>query len=261
MSSYAGQVRSSLVVERVEGIPSRDKTDNWERDYSAYFRGSANILQVKFEMEKATRMLLRRDASQTERLTYSGSDIPPFLGRDIRLRVEAALPDGNWYSLLVSAWVPRTWYTEAEFRRNADKAFEFWTRNLRTAPSPGGADPGSRDLYDQRVRGALEEEARLAGEEEDQAPVTALKQEILAELRKGRSFRTAHHEGGTTIYFDGKTFVHSTYGEEESLDVLATDHDALDRIRALYDWDSRKGSFPHPPPELEVWRFIQRQLT
>ena len=89
----------------------------------------------------------------------------------------------------------------------------------------------------------------------------ALKQEILAELRRGKSFRTAHHEGGTAIYFDGKTFVCSTYGEEESLKLLGTDDEALERIRELYDWDSRKESFPHRPPDLEVWRYIQRQLV
>ncbi|MGA2665515.1 MAG: hypothetical protein ABSF83_11265 [Nitrososphaerales archaeon] len=249
-------------MERAKGeIPSRGDTENWERDYSAYFFGSANVLQTKFDIEKVVRVLLERDAAQTERLTFSGSDIPPFLGRDVRLRFEAALPEGNWYSLQLSAWVPRAWYTEDEFRKNADTAFEFWTRNLQTAPSPGNADPASRELYDQRVHAALEEEARLAGEKEDQEPVTALKQEILAELRRGRSFRTSHSEGGTTIYFDGKTFVHSTYGEQESLDVLATDDEALESIRALYDWDSRKDSFPHPTPDLEVWRFIQRKLT
>jgi hypothetical protein len=88
----------------------------------------------------------------------------------------------------------------------------------------------------------------------------ALKQEILAALRNGRSFRTAHHEGGTSIYFDGKTFVCSEYGEVESFKTLGTDDEALDRIEQLYDWESRKGSFPHRPPELEVWGFIQRQL-
>ena len=55
-------------------------------------------------------ILLRRDPAQTTRLTYSGSDIPPFIGRNVRLRFEAALPKGNWYSLQLSAWsrVPGT---------------------------------------------------------------------------------------------------------------------------------------------------------
>jgi hypothetical protein len=244
----------------MEAIPSRAKTENWERDYSAYFWDFADVFQAKFKIEKITGVLLKRDTAQTTKLTYSGSDIPPFIGRDVRLRFEAALPKGNWYSLQLSAWVPRTWYTEARFREYADTAFNYWTRNLQTAPSPGPLDSVSQELYDRRVREAADEEARLASQKEDQAPVIALKQEILAELRKGRSFRTAHHEGGTSIYFDGKTFMCSVYGVEESLRVLRTDDEALDCIRDLYDWDSRKESFPHRPPDLEIWRFIQRQL-
>ena len=60
--------------------------------------------------------------------------------------------------------------------------------------------------------------------------------------------------------FDGKTFVRSEYGEEESVSVLATDDETLDCIRKFYDWESRKDSYPHRPPELEAWRFIQGQL-
>jgi hypothetical protein len=151
----------------VERIPSRDKTENWERDYAVYFWGSTNLSQVKFEIEKITRVLLKREKAQTKHLTFLGSDIPPFIGRDVRLCFEAALPEGNWYTLYLSAWVPRTWYIEAEFRLNADKTFEFWARNLRTAPSLGPLNLASRELYDQRVREAEEEEARLEGQKED----------------------------------------------------------------------------------------------
>jgi hypothetical protein len=241
--------------------PIRNETENWTKDYSTYFWSSSDPFEMKFEIEKTIGLLLAVDAAQTAKLTYSGSDNPPFIGRDVQLRFEAALPKGNWYSFRVTAWVPRTWYTEAEFLGNADRAFGYWIYNLQTAPTLGLLDAASQELYDQRVREAVDEEARRAAEKEDMAPVEALKQEILAELRNGKSFRTAHHEGGTSIYFDGKTFVHSTYGEEESLNALGTDEEALASIRQLYDWESRKGSFPHPPPELEVWKFIQQQLT
>jgi len=240
--------------------PIREETDNWTREYSTYFWGSAHLLEVKFEIEKTTGLLLARDTTEITQLTYSGSDNPPYIGREVQLRFEAALPNGNWYSLHVSAWVPHTWYTEIEFRRNADRAWESWVRNLQTDSSLGPLDSASQELYDHRVREAVEEEERIASRKEDPAPIMALQQEILSELRKGRSFRTAHHEGGTSIYFDGKTYVCSEYGEVESLKALESENEALDRIKELYDWESRKGSFPHRPPELEVWEFIQRQL-
>jgi hypothetical protein len=240
--------------------PIRNETENWTQDYSAYFWSPDDPFEVKFGIEKTAGLLMARDAAQTDRLTYSGSSLPPSIGCEVQLRFEAALPKGNWYSLHLSAWVPRTWYAEAEFRGNADKAFGYWTSNLQTSPDLGNLDTASQELYDRRAREAVEKEVRRASEKEDPAPVLALKQEILAELRNGKSFRTAHSEGGTSIYFDGKTFVRSTYGEDVSFKVLGTEDEALDSIRELYDWESRRGSFPHPPPELDVWRFIQRQL-
>jgi hypothetical protein len=237
-----------------------DEIENWTRDYSTYFWSSSDPFEVKFEIEKTIGLLLTGDKAEIGKLTYSGSDNPPFIGRNVQLRFEAALPEGNWYSLHVAAWVPRTWYTEAEFLGNADKAFATWIHNLQTAPALGPLE-ASRELYDQRVRDAVDKETRRANEKEDMAPVEALKQEILAALRNGMSFRTAHHNGGTSIYFDGKAFVRSEYGELESLEVLGTEDEALKRIRDLYDWESRKDTYPHPPPELEVWRFIQRQLV
>jgi hypothetical protein len=241
--------------------PARDQTENWIQEHSTYFWTSADPFEAKFDMEKTVGLLLERDTTQTSRLTYSGSDNPPFIGRDVQLRFEAALPKGNWYSFRVTAWVPRTWYTESEFRQNADRAFGFWTRNLQSAESLGLLDGASEDLYGQRTHEAVEKEARIASQKEDQAPITAVKQQILADLRNGKSFRTVHHEGGTTIYFDGKTFVRSEYGEVESLKVLGSEDEALDSIRELYDWESRKSSFPHRPPELGVWEFIRGQLA
>jgi len=241
-------------------IPVRNEIENWTHDYSTFFWASSDPFEMRFEIEKIIGLLLEPDTTQSGLLTYSGSDNPPYIGRDVLLRFESALPRGNWYSLSVTAWVPRTWYTEAEFRGNADKAFGYWIHGLQSAPTLGFLDGASQELYHQRVSDAVAKEARRASEKEDPAPVTALKQEILAELRNGRSFRTAHHEGGTTIYFDGKTFVCSEYGEQESFRVLGTDDETLTCIRELYDWESRKDSFPHRPPELEIWRFIKGQL-
>jgi hypothetical protein len=241
--------------------PMRDEKENWTQDFSTYFWRAGGPFEVKFEMEKTLGLLLGRDTTQTAQLTYSGSDIPPTVGREVQLRFEAALQEGNWYSLRVKAWVPRAWYTQAEFRAYAERSFGYQTRDLQTAPTLGVLDASLRELYDRRVQEAVDGEARRGAEKEDPALTTALQKEILAGLRDGKSFRTAHHEGGTSIYFDGKDFVCSKHGEEESFEVLGTEGEALDRIKQLYDWESRKGSFPHLPPESEVWRFIRRQLV
>ena len=248
-------------MHHMEVKPIRNNLENWVQEYSTYFWSSNDPFEVRFEIEKTIRLLLAEDDAQTGKLSYSGSDNPPFVSRDVQLRFEAALPKGNWYSLHVTAWVPRTWYTEAEFRSNADNSFGHWTHNLQTAPTLGLLGDASQELYDRLVHEAVDKEARRASEKEDPVPVAALRRQILDELRNGKSFRTSHHEGGTSIYFDGKTFVRSEHGEQESFTVLGTEEEALDAIKELYDWESRKGSFPHRPPELEVWQFIQRQLT
>ena len=245
----------------MEAKPARNDAENWTREYSTYFWSSSNPFEMRFEIEKTLRLLLARDEAQREKLAYSGSDNPPFIGRDGRLRFEAALPKGNWYSLQVTAWVPNTWNTEVEFHSHADKAFEHWTSNLQTAPTLGLLGGASQEVYTRRVHDALDEEARRASEKEDPVPIVVLKHEILDDLRNGASFRTSHHEGGTTIAFDGKVFIRSEYGEQTSSKMLSTDEETLDCIEALYDWESRKDTFPHRPPEHEVWRFIQRQLT
>ena len=121
--------------------PSKDKTENWTQDFSTYFWSSSAPFEAKFEMEKTMGLLLAGGTAQMAQLTYSGSDNPPYTAREVQLRFEAALPDGNWYSLRVTAWVPRAWYTETEFRGYADRAFGYWIRNLKTAPTPGLLTP------------------------------------------------------------------------------------------------------------------------
>ena len=147
--------------------PIKDGRDNWIKDYSIYFWSRSDPFDVKFEIEKIIGLLLTSNVQQTAKLTYSGSDNPPSIGREIQLRFEAALPESNWYSLHVTAWVPRTWYTKAEFLSYADKAFGYWIHNLQTAQALPLTDPSSPELYDRRVREALDKEARRASETED----------------------------------------------------------------------------------------------
>jgi hypothetical protein len=225
-----------------------------------YFWASDGPFEVKFGIEKTIRLLLARDLAETTKLTYSGSDNPPFIGRDIRLRFEAALPTGNWYSLGVTAWVPHTWYTEAEFRHNADTAFDYWVRSLHGVPAIGTSEEASQKLYDKLARDAIEKEARRAAEKEDLASSIDIKQLILTELRNGKSFRTIHHEGGTPIYFDGNVFMRSEYGEQESKEVLGTEESAASHKSALR-LGITQGLVPSPPPERDVWLFIQQQMT
>ena len=183
------------------------------------------------------------------------------MGYRLQLRLETAYPEGNWYSLTVIAWVPRTWKSEEDFASGAKRAFEYWEGKLGGSSSVPSMEARSPDLYNRRVDEAIETETALANQREDPLPIRQVQMAILEGLRKDKkSFRTAHHEGGTRMFFDGRDFVKETYGEEQSRKVLSTDEEMLECLRELYDWESRRDTFPHRQPELEVWRFIQREL-
>jgi hypothetical protein len=233
----------------------------WRHRCETYFWNPRMPFDVKFEIEKSTGILLERDPQQRSHLVFRGSSSTPPKQYHSELRFEAALPERNLYSLHVEATAPRQWFSEADFRRDAARAFEYWTRDLKTTARPGFLDSASRDLYEERVAATLERESQEANREEDEAPIRAVQQAVLEELRKGKSFRTAHHEGGTRIYFDGRRFVKSTCGEEQSRQVFDSEDQILAFIRSFYDWESRRDAYPHRPPELEVWRFIRKELS
>jgi hypothetical protein len=203
--------------------------------------------------------MLTRDPEQSSSLVFQGDSQPPPTGHKMELRLIAVLPDAVWYLLRDDMWLPRSWSTEAEFRSNADRTFDYWTRNLRKG-DPGSLDSASRELYEQTTRETLEREAAAANRKEEPAAIRAIQQAVLAALRNVRRFATAHHEGGTRLYFSGTGFVKEEFGMEESLTNFAVDEEMLTCLRNFYDWESRKETYPHRPPELDVWKFIQRQL-
>jgi len=46
----------------------------------------------------------------------------------------------------------------------------------------------------------------------------------------------------------------------EVLVSLWDDAAMLAALRRFCEWDARRDTYPHPKPELEVWRFIRAQL-
>ena len=39
-----------------------------------------------------------------------------------------------------------------------------------------------------------------------------------------------------------------------------TEAEMLQYLRSYFDYDSRKGSIPHKPPVLEIWKYIGAQF-
>jgi hypothetical protein len=96
---------------------------------------------------------------------------------------------------------------------------------------------------------------------EDPVPVAAVQRQVLDALRAGMGFFTAGKEGGSHLFFDGQVYRRNDYGEEPNRSEVYADDAAMTAcLRAFYDWDARRDAYPHPKPELDVWRYILGQL-
>jgi hypothetical protein len=237
-----------------------DQQGDWRNQYEAFLWRPRLPLDVKFEVEKATGVLLDRDPGSHGLLTFRGSSSVPPNQYTLELRYEAALPERNLYSLRVDSASPKQWYSEEQSRRDADRAIAYWTGLLQLIPNPGAQRAASRELYEQRVAQTIGQETQRAGRREDPDPIRAVQREVLDGLRRGLGFRTAHHEGGTNIYLRGGKLIKANYGEDESVEEVEGEEKILASIRAFYDWESRRDTYPHRPPELEVWKYIRKEL-
>src|SRR5947209_16185018 len=116
--------------------PNKNRTGDWTKHYEAVFWHRLPPLQVKYRIEKTTGRLLERSKDAGGKLVFKGESNPPPLGTRVQLRLEAVYEDRIQYSLHVDAYLSKVWYEEDEFIAAADRAFDWWTRDLQTAPQP-----------------------------------------------------------------------------------------------------------------------------
>ena len=230
--------------------------DNWTCEFHSYFWHPGDPFQVKFWAEKTTSVLLERTSQW--KLTYAGRGqfAPHFY--EVALTFEAALPGRNLYSLRLSAETPRSWTKPERQRQDAERAFRHWLRDAQVAAAPDTAGQ-SEEAYTRLVRIAGEREAQ-AHPADDEEGIAAVQRAILDALDQGRHFATAHKEGGTTIGKQGRRFVSQEHGESEERREFDTPDEFLKYLRNFYDWESRRDTYPHRPPELDVWRYILARL-
>jgi hypothetical protein len=251
-----------------DALAKSSKEPDWHHEQRAHFWSTRYPWDQKFETEKNTGVLLDRVAERSPLLVYEGTVQSVPLHYTVTLGYEAAEEKRNLYAFHVRFTAVRGYFsieprgTVEEATKEAKRIFAYWCGKLGAGDvvSVPAADARARERYEERVRQALEAEERAKHPVVDHEAIAQLQRDILGELRKGRSFRSSHHEGGTVIAWTGSHFVESTYGVEESVKRYESDEDFLKGIRAWFDWDSRKETYPHRPPELEVWQYIRGQL-
>lgn len=89
--------------------------------------------------------------------------------------------------------------------------------------------------------------------------VVSHQQEILQALRSGAYFRTAHKEGGTTIFWQGGCFVREDYGDWSERHAYTEEAAFLAFLRRFFEWESR-GPQRKDLPEAERWTNIRGLL-
>jgi hypothetical protein len=58
----------------------------------------------------------------------------------------------------------------------------------------------------------------------------------------------------------GDRFVFQDYGESDDREEFTSVAPFFERLRKFYDWKACDDWLPPTPPEIEVWRFIDREL-
>lgn len=259
---------------RESGRPEETPAGDWMVRRAAYFCDDRPPDEMKFAVEKLSRVLLELDAGTTDRLVFAGVSTASGTRQRVTLRFEAVVPQQagrferaanpaefrNQYLLQVEASAPRKWVKEENLRRDLDRRFDEWAAQLQGSYGHSGWDEALRPVYSDRVRAclaALDEAARVV---EDPAPIARIQRAVLDALRGGRRLSRAHKEGGTIFSWRAGRLHREDYGEEPGAAVFQSEEDGLRAIRQFYDWESGRDTYPHRPPELEVWQYIQRQL-
>ena len=232
----------------------------WTREFFTYFWDQRTPYAVQHDIEKRTGTLLHRDTSQTHPLVYTGVLGSYLLGGRIELRFESSMLNGTLYSLRFDAVRRRDFSDESRFHADSERAFQHWLRHIHVTQDPGEVEWASGERYDRLVRMTLEFEAKRAAIKEDPAAIAAAQQAVLAALRAGKCYAVGHHEGVTRVQMEGDLLVKRETGEENSAEFYSGEEEMLRFLRGYFDYDARKDTHPHKPPETEIWKYIGYQL-
>ena len=235
-------------------------TGEWTTQHSTLFWHADSSLSVKLAIEKMCANLLKHDPESPDYPTYICPNAGPPGEISITLRLEAVFPTERLYSLHLVFKGSRNWLLEAEFLEKSKSVFDYWCTKLKVPTEEIPWAQASPVLLEQEIRSTLAVETEAASKREDPVPIAAVQQKILASIRSGYMFRQSHKEGNTRIYFDGTNFVRLDEGEYPDFVTYPTEAEFLTAIRHWHDWKARHHTYPHSPPELEVWRFIQSEL-
>jgi hypothetical protein len=236
------------------------RTGEWTLQRQTYFWHSDAPLAVKFATEKMCANLLYRDPNSPVHPTYICPKAGPYGEIFITLKLEAVFPERRLYSLHLAFTGSRNWLDEDEFLEKSLHTFNYWCSKLEVPTEEIPWDQASPALLEKEIRDTLAAEAAANSVIVDATPIEALQQKILAAVRSGSRYYCGHKEGTICFFFSGSNFMRIDEGEDPQTIRFETDADFLKAIWNFYNWDAKRDTYPHSPPDLDVWKFIESKL-
>ncbi|MBL9199773.1 MAG: hypothetical protein JNL39_04660 [Opitutaceae bacterium] len=232
--------------------PAHLSAQGMEATCEIHFRDPRPPHAIQFELEREL-MLLLPPAVEGDTLLFRAASRVYSSPHAFTLRFEAALPSTNAYSF--RAVMTLDGKTSAEREASAKSLaswFRLWTRHFQPADAvPPGT--GSHELYRTLVTQALNAEAHLG-------TVAAVQQAIVAGLRAGGTYSTAHKEGGTVIRYSWGHFQRADYGEWSTSERFVSETVFLAFLRKFFDWHTSQHTYPERVPDLVAWKLMLRLL-
>ena len=238
---------------------STDPAAPWTQRYFTYFWDQRLPHAVQFDLETRTGVLMPLQPGEGP-VTYLGARKSYDLTGPIELRLEGCGVKGNLYSITFHAEQDRKISERAKFLTKSEMAFQRWMEDLPTAISLDGMKLGTGEKYEELAQQAREWDAKQAAIVEDPAEIAAAQKAVLDEFRAGKEFFSANKEGAVWIRMEDGVLARRSIGEDESVTYYPTEPEMIAFVRKYFDWDARRDTLPHKPPEAEIWKFIGAQL-
>lgn len=243
-----------MAHDRVGHMDTPSAGNETQSDHAFQFRDARTPEQMQVYFERMMVSVFRPEFDG-KTLSYRATTQWNSLECSSGLLFDAALATENCYTFRVhSSWARFAPEHHGYLRKDAERWFGFWTRQLKSGPAPG-TEGCIAARYRELAEAALAFESGLTD-------AAAYQAAILEALKNGKAmFFTAHKEGGSRITWDGNQYVRQDYGEWDTRETFASDQAFLKLLHGFFVQDITLHSLQRPPEESDVWKLIYRRLS
>lgn len=228
----------------------------WTQSYEMMFWHALAMPAVRIEMEKMTGVLMQR----TGDAKYHSDSKLVYVRRLIDLEFVARSPKRRLYKFTLNFEGDRKWIEEDKFHAEAKRISEYWGGKLTVASEPVMMSVMSEELKAEDMAAIEESERVKVPTEAELQAVRALQMHVLSMMHQGKEFSRHHKEGFSILRYRNGKYEYVEGGEWESYKAYESEEAFLAGVRQYFDWEVRRPTYPHSPPEVEAWKYIIEQV-